>query len=443
MQRWTRAALSGSAVLVLTAGMLAVGAAAGAPPPPPSAAAGTTTDTTTDTATRPRASATSVAALQDELDRVPGKWPAWSSLGLAYVEQARLTADPTLYDKAAGAFDRSLQLHPEGNDAALTGQATLAAARHDFAEALALTDRALAVNEFSPTTWAVRSDALTELGRHDEARAAVQRLLDLSPGTVDGLTRAAYVHELRGDVVRARQLLQEAAAVAERPADTAFAQYYLGELAWNEGDLQAARAAYDAGLAADPGYLPLRAGRAKVLAASGDAAAAAEYRRLVEQQPLPEFVIAYGELLEARGQTDAAQEQYAVVRAVQELYAANGQDVDTELALFEADHGTPAAAVASAQKAYAKRPDALHTQDAYAWALHVAGRSAEALPVARAVARSGLRSPLLAYHLGVIEAATGDPVAARAALQRALDLNPAFSAVLAPRARALLADLSS
>jgi tetratricopeptide (TPR) repeat protein len=303
MQRWTRVALSGSAVLVLAAGMLAVGAAAGAPPSPPSAAAGTMTDI----ATRPRPDATSIAALQAELDRVPGKWPAWSSLGLAYVEQARLTADPTLYDKAAGAFARSLQLHAEGNDAALTGQATLAAARHDFAEAVALTDRALAINEFSPTTWAVRSDALTELGRHDEARAAVQRLLDLSPGTVDGLTRASYVQELRGDVVRARQLLQEAAAVAGRPADTAFAQYYLGELAWNEGDLQGARAAYDAGLAADPGYLPLSAGRAKVLAASGDDdAAAAEYRRLVEQQPLPEFLIAYGELLEARGQTDAA-----------------------------------------------------------------------------------------------------------------------------------------
>jgi Flp pilus assembly protein TadD len=77
-------------------------------------------------------------------------------------------------------------------------------------------------------------------------------------------------------------------------------------------------------------------------------------------------------------------------------------------------------------------------QDAYAWALHAAGRSAEALPVARASARLGLRSPSFAYHLGAVEAAAGDPAAARQALRRALDLNPTFSPLHAPRASALL-----
>jgi hypothetical protein len=37
-----------------------------------------------------------------------------------------------------------------------------------------------------------------------------------------------------------------------------------------------------------------------------------------------------------------------------------------------------------------------------------------------------------------VEAAAGDPVAARRALQRALDLNPTFSPLHAPRAEALL-----
>ena len=435
MQRWTRGVLSAGAVVVLAAGLLAIGTAAGAPP--------ATDDQASSSAPDQRDPlAGSIARLQADLARVPGKHTSWSALGLAYVQQARTTVDPSLYDKAAGAFAKSLALRPQDNDAALTGQATLAAARHDFAGALALTDRALAINDYSPTTWAVRSDALTELGRYDEAREAVQRLLDLSPG-VDGLTRASYAFELRGDVARARALLEEAAEVATDPSDQAFAQYYLGELAWNEGDLTGARAAYEAGLDADPDDLVLVAGRAKVLAAAGDpVAAAAEYRRVVERLPRPEFVVAYGELLEATGQEQDAQEQYAVVRATQQLFAANGQDVDTELALFEADHGTPAAAVASAQKAYAKRPDAVLTQDAYAWALHAAGRSAEALPVARAASRLGMRSPVLAYHLGVVEAAAGDPARARAALQRALDLNPTFSPLQAPRARALLAGLA-
>ena len=431
MQRWARRTLSGGAVVGLAAGLLAIGTAAGSPP---------------DVAPAPvsvpvgrAAQGSTVEELQRDLERLPGNYSGWSALGLAYVEQARVTADPTLYAKAEGAFSKSLELRPRDNDAALTGQATLAAARHDFADALALTDRALAINGFSPTTWAVRSDALTELGRYDEARAAVQRLLDLSPDGVDGLTRASYALELRGDVDRARTALQQAAQEATRPADVAFAQQYLGELAWNEGDLPAARAAYDAGLAADPTSLALLAARAKVLVAEGDAAAAvADLRSVVERLPAPEHLVVLGELLEATGAEQDAQEQYAVVRATQQLYAANGQDVDTELALFEADHGDPATAVQLAARAYAARPDSVHVQDAYAWALHSAGRSAEALPVARASARLGLRSPAFAYHLGAVEAAAGDPAAARRALRRALDLNPTFSPLHAPRASALL-----
>ncbi len=434
MQRWARGALSVTAVVGLAAGLLAIGAAAGPPPPGPastSAPSGSAGDPT----------ARGIAGLQAELARVPGNHPKWSALGMAYLEQARLTADPTFYGKAEAAFARALELRPTDNDAALTGQASLASARHDFAEALALSEQSLAVNGFSATTYAVRFDALNELGRYEEARAAVQRMLDLRPG-LDALTRASYAVELTGDVAQAGELLRQAVAYGRAPGDIAFAQYYLGELAWNTGDLEAARLAYQSALDADPGYLPAAAGRAKVAAASGDAAAAAaDYRRVVERLPSPEFLVAYGELLEATGQIDAAQEQYAVVRATQRLYAANGQDVDTELALFEADHGVAADAVLSAEKAYAKRPAAILTQDAYAWALHAAGRSAEALPIARQANRLGLKSPVLAYHLGVIEAAAGDRSAARASLQRALALNPAFHPLQADRARRLLTTL--
>lgn len=437
MRRWTRQALSGAAVLGLAAGLLAIGATAGAPSSSPEvdSSVGSAAPEPVDPL------AQSITDLQAELDRVPGNWSAWADLGLAYVQQARRTADPGLYARADGAFAESLEVRSADNDKALTGQATLAAARHDFAEALALTDRSLQVNPYSATTYAVRSDALTELGRYDQAREAVRQMLDLGPG-LDASTRASYSFELRGDVDRAREQLELAVEQATSPADAAFAQFYLGELAWNSGDLEAAEQAYGAGLEASPDDFPLLAGRAKVLAAKGETTAAAgEYRQVVERLPLPEHVVAYGELLEATGENEAAQEQYAVLRATQQLYAANGQDVDTELALFEADHGTPAAAVASASKAYAKRPQAIFTQDAYAWALHAAGRSREALPIARAAVRTGLRSPSMSYHLGAIAAAAGDTATARVALTRALELNPAFSPLHAPKARALLASL--
>ncbi len=430
MQRWARGLLTGGTVLALAAGLLAVGTAVGSPrgaEDPPTPAASAPVDP--------------LVALQRAAEARPDDPRGWATLGLAHVQQARLTADPTAYGRAEQAFARSLQADPTDNDVALTGQATLAAARHRFAEALRLTDASLRINDYSATTYGVRADALTELGRYDDAEAAVQRMLDLRPG-VDSYARASYQNELRGDAAQARALLQQAADAANDPADVAFAQHFLGELAWNSGDLVAARAGYDAALLADPAYLPALAGRAKVLAATGETTAAlADYQEAVQRQPQPQFLVELGTLLEADGQADAARQQYDVVRATQRLFAAEGADVDLELALFEADHGDPATALRYARSAYADRPDAVLVQDAYAWALHKAGRSAEALPIARQAQRLGTRLPVLRFHLGVIAAAAGDATAARTALTDALRLNPRFDPLQAPEARRLLGRL--
>ena len=52
------------------------------------------------------------------------------------------------------------------------------------------------------------ADAYIELGRYDEAEKAAQWMLDLRPGNVPALTRAAYLRELFGDVEGAIELMQ-------------------------------------------------------------------------------------------------------------------------------------------------------------------------------------------------------------------------------------------
>jgi tetratricopeptide (TPR) repeat protein len=386
--------------------------------------------------------ARSVNSLQARLRRVPGDWTAWATLGTTYVERARLTGDPTYYPRAEAALTRSLVVRPIGNDGALAGQAALAAARHDFPGALRLADAAIAVNPYNAAAHGIRSDALTELGRYPEAWQAVQRMVDLRPD-VASLSRVSYAFELRGQTEPARSALHRVVADATSPADAAFAWYHLGELARNDGDLAGADDAYGRGLARDPGYPPLLVGRARVAAARGRTAAAlADYRTAVTRLPLPAVVIEYGELLESLGRVDEARTQYALARSTAGLFRSQGVDVDVELALFEADHGDPATALRAVSAPSGQhRRAGVFVDDARGWALHRLGRDTEALAPARAAVALGTHRALFRYHLGVIEAALGQRPAAQADLRAALAMDPNFSPLLVPAARALLASL--
>src|SRR5438034_1243135 len=142
--------------------------------------------------------ADAVASLQARLKALPGDWTSWAALGQAYVQEARITADPTYYPKAEGALNKSLSVHPEGNFPALTGLGALALARHDFAGALAEGKRAEGINPDNANIRGVEGDALIELGRYPEAFAELQKMVDLRPG-LSSNARVSYAHELQGD----------------------------------------------------------------------------------------------------------------------------------------------------------------------------------------------------------------------------------------------------
>lgn len=382
------------------------------------------------------------AGLQTRLRRVPRDSQAWASLGSLYVQQAIATADPSFYGKAEGAFDRSLLERPEGNDPAVVGQARLAASRHDFAEARDLAQKAIDINAFNSSAYGVLTDALVELGDYPASYASVQKMLDLRPG-VPSYARVSYSFELQGDLVGAREALDEVLRLSTNPGDAGFAHRYLGELAFGQGDLDEASRQFEAGLSRAPTYAPLLAGRARVAAARGDVEAAVrDWTDVVQRLPEPGYVTELGDYLTSLGRTQEAAEQYSVVRVIEQLFTAAGSDLDLEQSLYAADHGDPVGALRSAERAWQKRRN-IGTADAYAWALHANGRSAEARDLATQAQRLGTRSAVFAYHRGMIELALGDKAAARASLSSALDINPYFSPLHAPRAQAALDQLGS
>jgi tetratricopeptide (TPR) repeat protein len=368
---------------------------------------------------------------------------AYDNLALAELQLAREDADPTWYGKAEILFNRALALDPK-NFEALGGLGSLAASRHDFTAALALGRRALSIDPQSGYALGVVVDAEVELGRYPAARRTLQRMLNGRPD-LSSFSRASYLLELEGHIPAARRALQQAIeSGAPARENTAWAYLYLGNLEFNQGHYRQAQRQYRFAGEAQPGFVHAAAAEAKLAAARGEYARSITlYSRVIDRLPLPAYVIALADVQAAAGRTAAATKTEGLVRAEEALYAANGVNVDVELALFEADHGgDPQHALALAEAAESVQKSVV-VEDALAWTLFKAGHPREALAASQRALALGTRDSSFLYHRGAIEASLGMRHQARRDLALALSINPHFSVLYEPDARRLLKEVGS
>lgn len=367
-----------------------------------------------------------IQRLRDYIAQNPNNANAYANLGLALLSQVRLTNDPSLYVQAEQAFTEALKNDPHQLNA-LIGQGQLALSRHEFAQALVIADQAAEINPQQPELWAIRTDAYVELGQYDNAIASADTLGSTKPG-VAAYTRISYLRELQGNVEGAMEMMSLAARSTVRGSEEMlWTQVQLGHLFFNAGRYDEAEIVYNVASDLNPDYVYAQGAEARLNMARGDLQGAiAIYEPLVQRLPLPEFVIALGELYEATGQPDKAQEQYGLVEIMQQLNADAGMNVDLELALFYANHGDKARALELAQIAYENRPS-IHAADTLAWALHQNGQSAAAQPYSEEAMRLGTRDATLYYHAGMIALANGDEAKGKELLQEALTINPVWN----------------
>jgi tetratricopeptide (TPR) repeat protein len=381
-----------------------------------------------------------IARLQERLQVLPDDAGSWALLGLAYVQQAKLTADPSYYPRADEALARAVAFGDDENHLAFAGLSALASARHEFEAAATYARRGLEINEYNALLWGALGDAELQLGNYDEAFRSVQRMVDLSPDAAS-LSRASYTWELRGDVARATQLMQRTLDDAPTPADEAFALVHLGELAFNSGDPNTALTHFIAALDASPTDLAALAGRARAEAALGQVETALDhYQTLVDRSPEPSFILEYADLLHSLGRNAGADAQYSLFATVQRLYAETGVQPDATAVMFEAERGDPAEAVRLAEQVVAANPF-VTSYDAYAWALHRNGQNAEAKVAIETALALGTPNAAFHYHAGAIERALGNNAAAERQLRAALQLNESFHPIGAPEAQRLLGEL--
>ncbi len=370
-----------------------------------------------------------VGALEAAVDARPEDATAWRLLGSAYVQQAIEVGDPAYYDLAERAFAEATELAPD-DPTVLVGRGALQLSRHVFDEAEQLGQRAVAALPGNADALGVLVDAQIELGRYDAAASTLQAMLDARPG-LPALARTSYLRQLNGDLDGAIEAMRRAeVAGSPSPFDEATVTALLGDLQRIDGDPAAALSSYERALATSPGLVAGELGRARVLGARSElAAAVAVVEEVVERFPTPSALFLLADLQHALGDRAAEEQTVDLVRATSRLQQEAGQIVDIELAVFEADVADDlASARRYARAAYDARPDNVFAADALAWALFRDGDAAGAVPFAEQAVRLGTADPVLQYHAAEVFAAVGDDVRAAEHLRQALRSGPAFSA---------------
>jgi tetratricopeptide (TPR) repeat protein len=384
-----------------------------------------------------RATDTRIASLQAAIKRGSPGSAAYATLGDAYLQKARETFDPSYYARAESALREALRSDPR-DAGALTAMGTLANARHDFAGGLRFGKRARSAAPGAAKPLGVIVDALVELGRFDAAGRALQQMVDRKPN-LDSYARVSYFRELHGDLPGAIEAMRLAASAGgDARENLAYVQTLLGNLELARGRVGAARDAYRLALSRYPEYAPAQAGLARADAARGDLAAAIRrYERVVERLPLPEYAVGLAEAELAAGRRADAGEDLALVEVQQRLQRRGGVNVDAEMALVEADHGNADRAVRLARAAWAGAPG-VRAADALGWSLTRAGEPVAGLAYAQRALRLGSRDAVFLYHAGIAARDAGRAGLARRYLARALETNPRFSPLHAPRAERAL-----
>jgi Flp pilus assembly protein TadD len=362
-------------------------------------------------------------------------------LGWALARRARETGDPAYYARGQEEATRALALAP-GNYEARKLEVWLLLGRHEFGPALAA---AKALNQQVPddvTVYGFLADANAELGEYKAAEDAVQWMLDMRSGNLSGLTRAAYLREIFGDLDGAIELYTAAfnRIAFTEVEDRAWILCQVGHLYLSKGSTAEAAQALEQALALVPGYHYALGYLAQVrLAEKRPGEAVKLLRQLCDVAPHAENIYALAEALHQEGSPEA-RAAYAEFERKALAESATRDNANRELVFYYVDRrpqGADARRIAEIERA--ARHD-VHTLDASAWALSAAGDHRQARVEIEQALAVGTRDAVMLYHAGVIASRLHDVPAAQRLLARSLELS-AVSPV-ADAARKALNDLT-
>ena len=386
-----------------------------------------------------------IAFYQRRAERDPHGAADRAQLGRLYLQRARETGDHADLLRAEETARASLAMRRGRNGAAYGILASSLMAQHRFVEALAAAEGMLTLDSTSVAARAMAGEIQLELGRYAEARRTLGMLAThrTDPAVAPRLARW---EELQGHPEAARALLRQARDRARwshgTPAEQlAWFQLRLGDLALRYGRLDVAAGELGAGLAGMPDDYRLLGAAARLALLRGDPRGARELgeRAIARTLDPANLALLHDAALALGDSAGAAQYGQAMALAV----LAQPGPLHRAWSSFLLEGGRDVASVLDRARAELATRRDVYGWDLYGWALHHAGRDAEAAEAMTHALALGTRDATMHFHAGMIARALGDRAAAVGHLQQALAINPHWHHRQPVRARAVLDSLRS
>jgi tetratricopeptide (TPR) repeat protein len=367
----------------------------------------------------------SIARARRVIIEKPTEYVGYNLLATALVRRAQETSDNGFYTEAAEAIKKSFEVAPNNFDTRKI-QVSILVGEKEYPAAL---EAAKALNKKMADdvmVYGLLIDANLGLGNYKDAEDSAQWMLNLRPGNLPALIRAAHLRELFGDTEGAYELMELAyqSTPSTEAGERASILTQMGHLRLASGNPDIAEKLLQQALTYFPSYPSALKNLAQVrMTQRRFAEAVTLLQECWQSVPRAENLYDLAEALQLATRDEEAKQAFADFET-ESLAESNRKDnCNRELVFYYAEHAQqPAKALRVAQQEYAWRRD-VYTLDAYAWALHLNGQDAEARKQIEIALVVGIRDSKIFAHAGEIALKLGDRAAAQNYLQEAVSLH--------------------
>ena len=340
--------------------------------------------------------------LEQPLAAHPNQIDAMQALAAALLAQVRVAPRAADLARAETLIERLLAVHAPRAEALNAWRLLIA---HRFDEALGAARRARA-DGVDPLLAAVsEADALTELGRYNEAEITVQYLLDHHYG-IAALARASHLRMVFGDLPGAIELATRALADSQAGVDRAWLQLDLAELQLMAGAPATALTLAITAVADLPAAALAMQARAQH-ALGNRPAALALYRVAAAHSLRAETLLEIRRLARALGEHALATRTEAVLDGMARLDTVGAGSDRRSFVEFYLERGDVTTAETLARAEWRQRPD-VYGAAQLAWVLYREDKISEAQAYAAYAVGQRTPDPLLQWRAGVVLAANGE-----------------------------------